>query len=90
MATAVPPRVGTSHDPVDVLIIGAGLGGALTAKTLAEAGLKVVCLEQAAGPDQRTIPTPIPTGSGSEQPAGARRRMSAVAPRTIRSRAPTS
>jgi choline dehydrogenase-like flavoprotein len=47
MATAVPSIPSrTGHDPVDVLIVGAGLGGALTAKTLAEAGLKVVCVEQ--------------------------------------------
>ncbi|MDX2138233.1 MAG: GMC family oxidoreductase [Chloroflexota bacterium] len=36
----------TKHDPVDVLVIGSGMGGAATTKILAEAGLKVVCLEQ--------------------------------------------
>ena len=35
-----------SHDHVDALIIGAGVGGAITARVLAEAGLSVVCLEQ--------------------------------------------
>ena len=43
------------HDPVDVLVIGSGLGGAIATKTLAEAGLTVVCLEQGSWwqPDQR-------------------------------------
>ena len=36
----------TPHDRVDVLVIGSGLGGAIASKTLAEAGLSVVCLEQ--------------------------------------------
>ena len=37
-------------DP-DVLIVGAGPSGAVTAKRLAEAGMSVVCLEQGEWPD---------------------------------------
>ena len=36
----------TSGAHADVLIIGAGAAGGLIAKTLAEAGLKIVCLDQ--------------------------------------------
>ncbi len=36
----------TSHDHTDVVIVGAGAGGAISAKILAERGIKVVCLEQ--------------------------------------------
>src|SRR6478609_6914806 len=36
----------TSHDRADVLVIGAGVGGATASLVLATAGLKVVCLEQ--------------------------------------------
>ncbi|MEP7157891.1 MAG: GMC family oxidoreductase [Chloroflexota bacterium] len=35
-----------ASEPADVLIIGAGASGAVVAKRLAEAGFKVVCLEQ--------------------------------------------
>ena len=38
-------------DETDVLIIGAGLSGAITAATLAGAGVRVVCLEQGDWPD---------------------------------------
>jgi choline dehydrogenase-like flavoprotein len=33
-------------DPADVLIIGAGASGGVVARRLAEAGFRVVCLEQ--------------------------------------------
>ena len=36
----------SKHDHADVLIIGAGASGALTSLTLAQRGLKVVCLDQ--------------------------------------------
>jgi choline dehydrogenase-like flavoprotein len=36
----------TLHDPVDVLVIGSGCAGAIVTKTLAEAGVRVTCLEQ--------------------------------------------
>lgn len=34
------------HAPVDVLVIGAGMGGAIASRELAAGGLRVVCLEQ--------------------------------------------
>ena len=45
-------------DPVDVLVIGAGVGGALTALTLAEAdrGIRVRCLEQGDWTDPASRP----------------------------------
>jgi choline dehydrogenase-like flavoprotein len=53
-------RVGANPDPVDVLVIGAGMGGAAISKILAEAGLSVVCLEQGpwVQPDQRPHSSP--------------------------------
>lgn len=41
----------TEQSEADVLIIGAGPSGAVTAKRLAEAGLEIVCLEQGDWPD---------------------------------------
>lgn len=38
-------------EPVDVLVVGAGPAGAVAAKRLTEAGLKVLCLEQGDWPD---------------------------------------
>ena len=46
-----------AHDPVDVLIIGAGASGAAVAWSLADTRMRILCLEQGGTPDQRTFPT---------------------------------
>src|SRR5688572_33398855 len=45
-----------STEPADVLIIGAGASGGVVGKRLAEAGFKVVCLEQGAWLDRADYP----------------------------------
>jgi choline dehydrogenase-like flavoprotein len=47
-------------DPVDVVIVGAGVAGAVVAKRLVEAGLSVVCLEQGGWPDRADYPGATP------------------------------
>src|SRR5262245_26345096 len=51
-ATNMPGK----HDPIDVLVIGAGASGAAFAWRLAEAGIKVLCLEQGGWTDSSTYP----------------------------------
>ena len=46
MMASSPRLPGRKPERADVVIVGAGVGGALTALTLAQAGLRVVCLEQ--------------------------------------------
>lgn len=48
-------KVEISKSVADVVIIGAGPSGAVTAKRLAEEGLSVVCLEQGGYPDYTSI-----------------------------------
>jgi choline dehydrogenase-like flavoprotein len=45
-----------TNERADVLVIGAGPSGAVAAKRLAEAGMKVVCLEQGEWPDRTRFP----------------------------------
>ena len=71
---------GTKPDRADVVIVGAGVGGALASLMLARAGLRVVCLEQGGWTRPEDHPHFHPTGSGSARRAGAPRRTSRLAP----------
>lgn len=44
-----------SNETCDVVIVGSGPSGAITARRLAEAGMSVVCLEQGEYPDYTSI-----------------------------------
>jgi choline dehydrogenase-like flavoprotein len=48
--------VDSRRDPADVLIVGAGTSAGIAAKHLAEAGFKVVCLEQGEWVDPGVLP----------------------------------
>jgi choline dehydrogenase-like flavoprotein len=48
------------YDSVDVVIVGSGAGGAVSAKALAEAGLKVMVLEEGEHFDRRDFAGPPP------------------------------
>jgi choline dehydrogenase-like flavoprotein len=48
--------LGSRQDPADVLIVGAGTSAGVAAKHLAEAGFKVVCLEQGTWVDPGQLP----------------------------------
>ena len=73
-----------AREPVDVLVIGAGVAGGVVARRLAEAGLSVVALEQGDWPDRADYP-------GRERPncsprsSGPGHRCSALLRATTRS-----
>lgn len=46
-----------AHDPVDVLVVGAGAAGATVSWRLAKAGVRVLCLEQGTRPDSSRYPS---------------------------------
>lgn len=50
-----------SNETCDVVIVGSGPSGAITARRLAEAGMSVVCLEQGEYPDYTSIKFEEPT-----------------------------
>jgi hypothetical protein len=52
----LPFRLSRDGERADVLVIGAGAGGSVAARHLAEAGFRVVCLEQGDWPDTSQFP----------------------------------
>jgi choline dehydrogenase-like flavoprotein len=59
------------HDSADVLIVGAGAAGGVVARRLAEAGVRVVCLEQGEWTDRTSYP-----GAGDDAELRAGRQWS--------------
>ena len=51
------PSQMSQQDPIDVLIVGAGASGAAVAWSLAETGMRIVCLEQGGWPDPSEYPS---------------------------------
>ncbi|MDE0096609.1 MAG: FAD-dependent monooxygenase, partial [Gammaproteobacteria bacterium] len=51
----------TARDESDVLVIGAGLSGAITSLRLAQAGIRVTCLEQGEWQNPEDYPGDKPT-----------------------------
>ena len=60
-----PWRVASHWTEPDVVIVGAGASGAAVAWSLAEAGFRVVCLEQGDWVDPPTLPALAATTGSS-------------------------
>jgi hypothetical protein len=53
---SLPFRLSRAGERADVLVVGAGAGGSVAARYLAEAGFRVVCLEQGDWPNASDFP----------------------------------
>ena len=77
----------TTPRHADILVIGAGASGVVNSLALAEAGLRVVCLDQVAGPTRPITRMPAPTSSIAASPIGTRSRPFAAVPTITRCKA---